>query len=126
MKNYGKKVMCLIFVTVVVLWTGFTLPRWLRDVPTGQVEIGKSGAEREPDEFMDMGAGKAQEYGSVRQVLERRSVVGFSGEAQTVLEKVYDTLDEIITPGMTDQDKVRAIHDYLILHADYYEVELGC
>lgn len=62
MKNYGKKVMCLIFVTVVVLWTGFTLSRWLRDVPTGQVEIGKSGAEREPDEFMDMGAGKAQEY----------------------------------------------------------------
>lgn len=130
MKNYGKKVMCLIFVTVVVLWTGFTLPRWLRDVPTGQVEIGKSGAEREPDEFMDMGVGKAQEYeqqvyGSVRQVLERRSVDGFSGEAQTVLEKVYDTLDEIITPGMTDQDKVRAIHDYLILHADYYEGDLG-
>lgn len=51
MKNYGKKVMCLIFVTVVVLWTGFTLPRWLRDVPTGQVEIGKSGAERETDEL---------------------------------------------------------------------------
>lgn len=64
-------------------------------------------------------------YGSVRQVLERRSVDGFSGEAQTVLEKVYDTLDEIITPGMTDQDKVRAIHDYLILHADYYEGDLG-
>ena len=122
MKNNGKKVMCLIFGTVIVLWSGFTLPQWLRTVPTGQVESGKSGA-REPDEFIDMGVGKAQEYeqklyGSVRQVLERNSVDGFSGEAQTVLEKMYDTLDEIITPGMTDQDKVRAIHDYLISHAD--------
>ena len=98
-------------------------------MPTGQVESGKRGADREPDEFIDMGVGKAQEYeqklyGSVRQVLERNSVDGFSGEAQTVLEKMYDTLDEIITPGMTDQDKVRAIHDYLISHADYYEGNL--
>lgn len=128
MKNNGKKGMCLIFGTVIVLWSGFTLPQWLRTVPTGQVESGKSGA-REPDEFIDMGVGKAQEYeqklyGSVRQVLERNSVDGFSGEAQAVLEKMYDALDEIITPGMTDQDKVRAIHDYLISHADYYEGNL--
>ena len=92
MKNNGKKVMCLILGTVVVLWSGFTLPQWLRTVSTGQVESGKSGA-REPDEFIDMGVGKAQEYeqklyGSVRQVLERNSVDGFSGEAQTVLEKM--------------------------------------
>lgn len=44
MKNNGKKVMCLIFGTVIVLWSGFTLPQWLRTVPTGQVESGKSGA----------------------------------------------------------------------------------
>lgn len=31
--------------------TDFTLPRWLRDVPTEQVEIGKSGVERETDEL---------------------------------------------------------------------------
>ena len=45
MKNNGKKVMCLIFGTVIVLWSGFTLPQWLRTVPTGQVESGKRGAD---------------------------------------------------------------------------------
>ena len=51
MTNYWKKIMYLIFGTVVVFGTDFTLPRWLRDVPTEQVEIGKSGAERETDEL---------------------------------------------------------------------------
>lgn len=51
MKNYWKKIMYLIFGTVVVFGTDFTLPWWLRDVPTEQVEIGKSGAERETDEL---------------------------------------------------------------------------
>ena len=43
MKNYWKKIMYLIFGMVVVFGTDFTLPRWLRDVPTEHVEIGKSG-----------------------------------------------------------------------------------
>lgn len=66
----------------------------------------------------------AQESTTVKERLQEHSTEGFEGEAGEVLETMYGILEEIITPDMLDQDKVRAIHDYLINHADYYEGDL--
>ncbi len=56
--------------------------------------------------------------------LQYHSTAGFDGENASVLQSVYSILDQIITPGMSDDAKVRAIHDYLIYQANYYEGDL--
>ena len=55
---------------------------------------------------------------------QKHSTEGFDGDAERVLNRMYDILDEIITDDMLDENKVRAIHDYLVYHADYYEGNL--
>lgn len=40
-------------------------------------------------------------------------------EEKTVVDKCAEIYKEIIKNGMTDREKVTAIHDYLIYHADY-------
>ena len=57
-------------------------------------------------------------------MLQKHSTEGFDGDAERVLNRMYDILDEIITDDMLDENKVRAIHDYLVYHADYYEGNL--
>ena len=55
---------------------------------------------------------------------QKHSTEGFDGDAERVLNRMYDILDEVITDDMLDENKVRAIHDYLVYHADYYEGNL--
>lgn len=61
----------------------------------------------------------------VRIRFQYRSTAGFSGENASVLQSVYSILDSIIQPSMSDADKVKAIHDYLIYNADYYSGDLN-
>ena len=51
--------------------------------------------------------------------LKYRCTFGFDGENKAVLEKLYDTVDSIIKVGMTDEEKVKAIHDYLCNTTEY-------
>lgn len=44
---------------------------------------------------------------------------GEAGGAPEVPEEITALLQEIITPSMSEYEKVRAIHDYLVIHVDY-------
>jgi hypothetical protein len=57
---------------------------------------------------------------TVKNALIKRDATGFSKKSKAVFDEAFKVLDQIITDGMTDEQKVRAIHDYLIYHADYY------
>jgi hypothetical protein len=56
---------------------------------------------------------------SVRDALLNRDATGYRAEAKLVFDAAFTALDQIITDGMSDEEKVKAIHDYLIYHADY-------
>ena len=51
---------------------------------------------------------------------EGRKAYGTSNEINAKL-LVFDVIDEIITPGMTDRDKILAVHDYIVNNT-YYDV----
>lgn len=56
----------------------------------------------------------------MKDVLQKQDSAGFTGEHKEVLDAVFQILDEIIVNSMTDEQKIKAIHDYLIYHANYY------
>ncbi|MCM1105846.1 MAG: hypothetical protein NC355_02775 [Blautia sp.] len=56
----------------------------------------------------------------VKEVLERRDSTGFSPESAGVLEAAFAAVDSVVNGQMTDTEKAKAIHDYLIYHANYY------
>lgn len=62
---------------------------------------------------------------SVLDNLRNHTTKGFDEDCAQVLNVVYKILDEIITPDMTDEQKVKAIHDYLIYNANYYHGKLS-
>lgn len=53
-------------------------------------------------------------------ILKTRDTTGVDSASKEVLEKLFDIKDKIIVPGMTDEEKVKAIHDYIIYNANYY------
>lgn len=57
---------------------------------------------------------------NVKNALKKRNAIGFADEDKQIFDQVFKILDEIIDEDMTDKQKVKAIHDYLTLHADYY------
>ncbi len=122
MKNIGKHILHLIFGPVVILWAGFALPQEF-----GLIDTAKQG---QPDAYQEKYIREAYRVdldsgNNVKKLLKERSTEGFYGDAEYVLKEMYEALDAIITPDMTDADKVRAIHDYLICNADYYEGDLA-
>lgn len=62
---------------------------------------------------------------SIFENLQNHTTKGFNTDCAEVLNAVYRILDQIITTDMTDEQKVKAIHDYLIYHADYYSGDLN-
>ncbi|MDD6208177.1 MAG: transglutaminase domain-containing protein, partial [Clostridiales bacterium] len=56
---------------------------------------------------------------NVKDVLIKKDAVGYAPECKEVFDKAFSIVDQIITEGMSEDDKVKAIHDYLIYHADY-------
>jgi hypothetical protein len=55
-----------------------------------------------------------------KQVLISRDATGYLTGAKAVFEAAFRAVDSVVNAGMSDEQKVQAIHDYLIYHADYY------
>lgn len=56
---------------------------------------------------------------SVKDALTKRDATGYDAECKEVFDAAFAAVSQIITEGMCDEEKVKAIHDYLIYHADY-------
>ncbi|MBE6035580.1 MAG: hypothetical protein E7222_12920 [Clostridiales bacterium] len=56
----------------------------------------------------------------IRDVFKYRNTAGYPKDKKEVLDAVFAAVDQVVTPGMSDREKVKAIHDYLIYHANYY------
>ena len=56
---------------------------------------------------------------SVKDALIKKDATGFSKEGKQVFDKAFEIVNQIITDGMSEEEKVKAIHDYLIYHANY-------
>lgn len=145
MKNIGRNILYLIFGTIIIVWIGFMVPQEFgfidetqEDQPVAYIAfwanlITGKGATREAaaeaieqkNYIREAYKEEIEEPFDVCKLLREHSTDGFYGDAQAVLQEMYRVLDEIITPDMLDADKVRAIHDYLIKNADYYEGDLA-
>ena len=62
---------------------------------------------------------------SIANILKTHNAEGMGTDQKEVLDTVFQILDQIITNNMTDEQKVKAIHDYLIYNADYYSGNLN-
>lgn len=112
MRNCGK-VLAGFLLGVVSICVALSIPQEHGDEPVAQP---KTQSKEE--------AYLASVRGTVSELLQKHSTEGFDGAAARVLNRMYDVLDEITTEDMLDENKARAIHDYLVYHADYYEGEL--
>jgi len=56
---------------------------------------------------------------SIKNALLKRDSTGYTSDNKKVLDAAFAALDQVIADGMTEEQKVRAIHDYLIYHANY-------
>lgn len=56
---------------------------------------------------------------SVKDALIKRDATGYDAECKEVFDAAFAAVSQIITEGMRDEEKVKAIHDYLIYNADY-------
>ena len=56
---------------------------------------------------------------SIQEAFANRDVTGFSEEEKRVINAVFTAVDQVILDGMSEEQKVKAIHDYLIYHANY-------
>ncbi len=56
---------------------------------------------------------------SVKNALIQRDATGFSAEAKAVFDAAFSAVGQVVRDGMSDREKVKAIHDYLIYHANY-------
>lgn len=52
-------------------------------------------------------------------VLTKRDATGYDADCKAVFDKAFEIAENVITPGMTEEEKVKAIHDYLIYNANY-------
>ncbi len=56
---------------------------------------------------------------SVKDALTKKDATGYSTEGKEVFDAAFAAVNQIITEGMSDTEKVKAIHDYLVYHANY-------
>lgn len=56
---------------------------------------------------------------SIKDALEKRDATGYSPKLKVILDAAFAAVDQVVKEGMTEEEKVRAIHDYLIYNADY-------
>ncbi len=56
---------------------------------------------------------------SVKNALLKRDATGYSKEGKEVFDAAFEAVEEEIEEGMSEEEKVKAIHDYLIYYADY-------
>lgn len=56
---------------------------------------------------------------SVKDALIKRDATGFSEEGKAVFDAAFHAVEQNISEGMSEEQKVKAIHDYLIYSANY-------
>lgn len=56
---------------------------------------------------------------SIKNALLKKDATGYTPENKKVLNAAFAAVDQVVTPGMSEEQKVKAIHDYLIYHANY-------
>ena len=56
---------------------------------------------------------------SIKDTLVNRDATGYDAESKEVFDAAFAVVNQIITESMSDEEKVKAIHDYLIYHANY-------
>lgn len=56
---------------------------------------------------------------SIKDVVEKRDVTGYSTEIKEVFVTAFTVIKQVTHDGMSDEQKVKAIHDYLIYSANY-------
>ena len=115
MNNQNKPniFMVILFGIVIFIWAATIIPQ-----THGDEQVAEQKVQSKEEAYVTSVRGKVSE------LLQKHSTEGFDGDAERVLNRMYDILDEIITDDMLDENKVRAIHDYLVYHADYYEGNL--
>lgn len=56
---------------------------------------------------------------AIKDVFINRDATGYSKENKRVFNAAFAAVDQVILDGMSEEQKVKAIHDYLIYHANY-------
>ena len=56
---------------------------------------------------------------SIKDTLINRDATGYDAQSKEVFDAAFAVVNQIITESMSDEEKVKAIHDYLIYHANY-------
>lgn len=56
---------------------------------------------------------------SIKDVVEKRDATGYSQKTKTVFDAAFAAVEQVIHDGMSDEQKVKAIHDYLVYNANY-------
>lgn len=56
---------------------------------------------------------------SVEDTLTKMDATGWPEDCKSVFDAAFDADKQIVTDGMSDREKIRAIHDYLVYNANY-------
>lgn len=56
---------------------------------------------------------------SVKEALLKKDATGYSDEGKAVFDAAFAAVNHVIKDGMSEEEKVKAIHDYLIYNANY-------
>ena len=56
---------------------------------------------------------------SIEDVLKKRDATGYSKRTKQVFDAAFAAVDQVVRSGMSDEQKVKAIHDYLVYNANY-------
>lgn len=56
---------------------------------------------------------------SVKDTLIKKDARGYTEDGKAVFDAAFAAVDQVVNDGMGEEEKVKAIHDYLIYHANY-------
>ena len=56
---------------------------------------------------------------SVKDTLIKKDARGYTEDGKAVFDAAFAAVDQVVKDGMGEEEKVKAIHDYLIYHANY-------
>ena len=56
---------------------------------------------------------------SVKDTLIKKDARGYAEDGKAVFDAAFAAVDQVLKDGMGEEEKVKAIHDYLIYHANY-------
>ena len=62
---------------------------------------------------------KANVTYSVKDALVKKDATGYAKDGKEVFDAAFAAVDQVVKDGMSEEEKVKAIHDYLIYSANY-------